>query len=134
MAEEIHLRIVTPSEELLDERVAEVTAPGTLGEFGVLPDHATFLSSLEIGRLSYKTSRAVHQIAVRGGFAEVSNNVVTVLADDAARAGDIDTAAVREFLQAAEDALADVSPVDPEYERLDADRRWALTRLEVAAK
>jgi len=134
MADEIQLRIVTPSRELLDERVTEVTAPGTLGEFGVLPDHATFLSSLEIGRLSYRTSRALHHIAVRGGFAEVSNNVMTVLADDAALSADIHAAAVRELLQAAEDALAELSPIDPEYEDVSAEQRWALARLEIAAK
>lgn len=134
MAEEIQLRIVTPSVELLDERVSEVTAPGTLGEFGVLPDHATFLSSLEIGRLSYRTARAVQNIAVRGGFAEVSDNVMTVLADDAVRSPDIVVATAREELQAAEAALANLSPVDPEYERLDSERRWALALLETAAK
>jgi len=134
MADEIQLRIVTPSEELLDERVSEVTAPGTLGEFGVLPDHATFLSSLEIGRLSYRTARALHHVAVRGGFAEVSNNVMTVLADDAKRAGEINVAAARESLQAAEQALSRLSPIDPEYEQIDAERQWALARLEIASK
>jgi F-type H+-transporting ATPase subunit epsilon len=134
MADEIQLRIVTPNAELLDERVTEVTAPGTLGEFGVLPDHTTFLSSLEIGRLSYRTARAVHHIAVRGGFAEVSNNVMTVLADDAQRSADINVAAARESLQAAEQTLAKLSPIDPEYEKVDAERHWALARLETAAK
>jgi F-type H+-transporting ATPase subunit epsilon len=134
MADEIQLRIVTPSAELLDERVMEVTAPGTLGEFGVLPDHATFLSSLEIGRLSYRTPRAVHHIAVRAGFAEVSNNVMTVLADDAERSADVNVAAARESLQAAEQALAKLSPIDPEYEEVGAERDWALARLETASK
>lgn len=134
MADELQLRIVTPGAEVLDERVMEVTAPGTLGEFGVLPDHATFLSSLEIGRLSYRTARAVHHIAVRGGFAEVSDNVMTVLADDAQRSGDINVAAARESLQAAEQALAKLSPIDPEYEQIEAERHWALARLETASK
>jgi F-type H+-transporting ATPase subunit epsilon len=134
MADEIQLRIVTPSEELLDERVTEVTAPGTVGEFGVLPDHAAFLSSLEIGRLSYRTSGAAHHIAVRGGFAEVANNIMTVLADDAARSADINAGAARESLQAAEQALAKLSPVDPEYAQVDAERQWAVARLEVAGK
>ena len=134
MAEEIQLRIVTPGAELLDERVSEVTAPGTLGEFGVLPDHAAFLSSLEIGRLSYRTSRAVYHIAVRGGFAEISDNVMTVLADDAQRAEDVDVAATREALHAAEQALSNLSPIDPEYAQIEAERQWALARLEIASK
>jgi F-type H+-transporting ATPase subunit epsilon len=71
---------------------------------------------------------------VRGGFAEVANNVMTVLADDAQRSSEIDVAAARESLQAAEQALAKLSPIDPEYEQIDAERHWALTRLEIASK
>src|SRR5438552_3733384 len=96
----LRLQIVTPSRLLLDEEVQEVTAPGTVGEFGVLPDHITFLTSLEIGMLSYRSARAVHRLAVRGGFAEVVNNVMTVLADDAVPAEDIDPAKARADLQA----------------------------------
>jgi len=59
MAQEIQLRIVTPRRPLLDESVQEVTAPGTVGEFGVLPNHAAFLSSLETGRLSYRDAHGL---------------------------------------------------------------------------
>lgn len=132
MAEELQLRIVTPRRPLLDEPVLEVTAPGSVGEFGVLPNHAAFLSSLEAGRLTYRDARGLHHLAVRGGFAEVSNNVMTVLADAAERAAEIDTARADADLRAAEAAMDDLSPIDPAYAEADAERRWALARLDVA--
>jgi F-type H+-transporting ATPase subunit epsilon len=134
MSDHFQLRIVTPRRQVLDEPVLEVTAPGTLGEFGVLPDHAAFLSSLEIGRLSYRDQRGLHHLAVRGGFAEVADNVMTVLADSAEAGPEIDTAAARDQLRAAEEALVHLSPAEPAFEAADADRRWAAARIEAAAK
>jgi len=133
MSTAFQLRIVTPSRLLLDEEVREVTAPGTVGEFGVLPDHITFLTSLEIGSLSFRTDRAVRRLAVRGGFAEVANNVMTVLADDAAFADDIDPARARADLQSAETQLKDLSPLDDTFIAADANRRWAQARIDVAS-
>ena len=133
MATAFQLRIVTPNRLLLDEEVREVTGPGTLGEFGVLPDHITFLTSLEIGALSFRTDRGTQRLAVRGGFAEVMNNVMTVLADDAALPEDIDATKARAELQAAEAELKDLSPLDDAYIAADASRRWAQARIEVAS-
>ncbi|MFI5365565.1 MAG: ATP synthase F1 subunit epsilon [Candidatus Binatia bacterium] len=134
MATAFQLRIVTPSRQLLDEEVREVTGPGTLGEFGVLPDHITFLTSLEIGTLSFRSDRGVQRLAVRGGFAEVANNVMTVLADDAVFSEDIDPAAARSDLHTAEAQVKDLSPLDDAYLTADAARRWAQARLEVAGR
>jgi len=134
MATAFQLRIVTPSRLLLDEEVREVTAPGTVGEFGVLPDHITFLTSLEIGPLSFRTERGARRLAVRGGFAEVANNVMTVLADDAAFAEDIDPARARADLQTAEAQLKDRSPLDDAFVAADANRRWAQAQLDAAAR
>ncbi len=128
------LRIVTPNRQLLDEQVREVTAPGTAGEFGVLPDHITFLTSLEIGPFSYRTDAGPRRLAIRGGFAEVIDNVMTVLADDAVFQEKIDVEAARAQAQAAETALKTRSPSDDDYADLDAERLWALTRFEVATK
>lgn len=134
MADRLQLRVVTPRRQVLDETVTEVTAPGTLGEFGVLPDHATFLGSLESGRLSYRDQRGLRHLAIRGGFAEVSNNVMTVLADAAEPAEEISAAQASTDLADAEARLAHLSPVEPEYETADADRRWALARIEAAKR
>ena len=128
------LRVVTPNHQLLDEQVREVTAPGTLGEFGVLPDHITFLTSLEIGPMSYRTDSATQRVAIRAGFAEVINNVMTVLADDAVFADNVNVEAARATAQEAEAKLKTMSPVDEGYAELDEERRWALARIEVATK
>jgi len=133
MPDAFELRVVTPRRLLLEEKVREVTAPGTIGEFGVLPDHITFLTSLEIGTMSYRDAGGAHRLAVRGGFAEVLNNVMTVLADDAAFAEDIDVATARSDLQEADAKLRGLSPLDEAYAGLDAARRWAQARIEAAA-
>jgi F-type H+-transporting ATPase subunit epsilon len=133
MTDSFELLVVTPRRLLLDERVREVTAPGTVGEFGVLPDHIAFLTSLEIGTLSYRTDRGVRRVAVRGGFAEVANNVMTVLADDAVFPEDIDASAARSELHSAEAELRDLSPLDESFPPTDANRRWAEAKIETAA-
>lgn len=133
MRDTFELRIVTPTRMLLDEEVREVTAPGTVGEFGVLPDHITFLTSLEAGTLSFRTDGRQERVAIRGGFAEVVDNVMTVLADDAIFAADIDPAAARADLQTAEQELGELSPVEDAYIVADAKRRWAQARLEASA-
>src|SRR5574341_1309655 len=95
MAEKIRLRLVTPSRLLLDEEVDEVTGPGALGEFGVLPKHISFLTLLEAGGMSYKQGAEQHRLAVSGGYAEVLEDVMTVLADAAEYADEIDVERAR---------------------------------------
>jgi F-type H+-transporting ATPase subunit epsilon len=134
MSTHFQLRVVTPNRQLLDEQVREVTAPGTAGEFGVLPDHITFLSSLEIGPFTYRTDAGTRRLAIRGGFAEVIANVMTVLADDAVFPENINVEACRAKAHEAETALKNMSPLDDQYAALEAERRWALARIEVATK
>ena len=81
MADSLRLRVYTPEQELFDGEVREVTAPGAYGEIGILPDHAALVTTLEPGVLSYKQDRRVGRYQITGGFAEVRDNVVTVLAD-----------------------------------------------------
>jgi F-type H+-transporting ATPase subunit epsilon len=133
MRDTFQLRIVTPRQAVLDEEVREVTAPGSLGEFGVLPDHITFLTSLEMGALRYRAAGEPQRLAIRGGFAEVADNVMTVLADDAMFPADIDPQAARADLTAAEAELRELSPLDPAFAAADAGRRWAQARLDVAS-
>ena len=133
MADSFQLRIVTPNRLLLDERVHEVTAPGTVGEFGVLPNHIAFLSALDMGTLSFRSDRGQRRVAVRGGFAEVLDNVMTVLADDALFAEDVNTTAARSDLRAAEAELHDLSPLEDAFAAAEARRRWAQARLESAS-
>src|SRR5687768_15724240 len=92
MADKITLRVVTPSRLVLDEEVDEVTAPGELGEFGVLPNHIAFLSTLVPGELSFKQGTTKTTLAISGGYAEVLENVMTVLASSAEFPAEIDVA------------------------------------------
>lgn len=130
MADRFQLRVITPTREAVNESVFEVTAPGTVGEFGILPDHAEFLSSLEIGVLRYRGPGGERRIAVREGFAEVSANVMTVLSELAVDT--VDSAAAQADLQGARSRLADLSIFDAGWAEADADRRWAEARLALA--
>ena len=134
MAERFQLRVVTPRAAVVDAAVEEATGPGTLGEFGVLPNHAAFLTSLEIGCFSYTIDGRLQHMAVREGIAEVADNVMTVVVDAAQPAEVINTVTAEADLRKALDGLQDLSPFDPAYAGLDAERRWAETRLEVAKR
>jgi F-type H+-transporting ATPase subunit epsilon len=132
MADTLRLRIVTPERLLLDEDVDEVTAPGVVGEFGVLPNHTTFLSALQPGRLLYKRGGQTQAMAISGGFAEVINNVMTVLTDSAELPGEINVERARAALQRAEEALKTLSPTDPAFPEVQAASQRAQARLELA--
>ena len=134
MADRFQLRVVTPTSEAVNEEVFEVYAPGTMGEFGILPDHAAFLSSLEVGRLQYRGPSGDHQVAIREGFAEVSDNVMTVLSEAAATKADVDVEAASSDLQAAKTKLEDLSTFDPDFASAQADVRWAEARLALGGK
>jgi F-type H+-transporting ATPase subunit epsilon len=134
MADQIRLRLVTPSRMLLDEEVDEVTAPGALGEFGVLPNHIAFLTLLEIGEMSYKQGAERQRLAVNGGYAEVLDNVMTVLANAAEYADEIDVARVQKAKEEAEAKLAELSQEDKEVVAARVTLRWASVRLEVAGR
>ncbi|CUS35311.1 F0F1 ATP synthase subunit epsilon [Candidatus Nitrospira nitrificans] len=90
MAGKILLEVVTPEKQLLSQQVDEVIAPGSEGEFGVLPGHCHFLSTLRIGELRYRVDNHTHSMAVLWGFAEVTPTKVTIMAEIAEQAEDID--------------------------------------------
>lgn len=77
----VHLEIVTPDRQVLKDDVDEVVVPGINGEFSVLPEHTTFLSEIGTGRLTYTKGGHASHVEISGGFAEVRENQVTVLAD-----------------------------------------------------
>lgn len=90
MAHTILLEVVTPEHLLLSQQVEEVIAPGIEGEFGVLPGHTHFLTTLKIGELRYRIGEHMHYMSVLWGFAEVTPQKVTILAEVAEKAEDID--------------------------------------------
>lgn len=87
---QIHLEVVTPTGPIVKDEVDIVTAPGFGGEFGVLANHAPFLSTIKIGTLSFKKDKQTKFLMVSGGFAEVSNNKITFLVESAEYGHDID--------------------------------------------
>jgi len=115
MAGTFRLRIVTPERQLVDEDVEEVTAPGAAGEFGVLPEHIAFLTVLAAGRLIYRSGGQRHVIAIFGGYAEVADNVMTVLADGAELPAEIDADAARREAEEAERKLAGLDPAGADF-------------------
>ena len=134
MADKIRLRVVTPSRLMLDDVVDEVTAPGALGEFGVLPNHIAFLTLLVPGEMSYKEGTTRHYLAISGGYAEVLDNVMTVLAPAAEFAGEIDTSRARQAKEFAEIRLGELNYEDKEFKTAEAELLWANARLNVAAR
>lgn len=102
----LHLDIVTPDQLVLSKEVDYVGAPGLEGEFGVLPGHIPFISALAIGGLYYKADGKTRHVFISGGFAEVSDNKVTVLAESAEEAENIDFARAEHARKRAEERLA----------------------------
>jgi len=134
MADKIRLRVVTPSRMLLDEDVDEVTAPGELGEFGVLPNHIAFLTTLVPGELSYKQGSSKKTLAVGGGYAEVLDNVMTVLAPAAEFADEIDSARAQRAKERAEKLMAELDRGEKDWEMAEAALKRALVRLQVDSR
>jgi F-type H+-transporting ATPase subunit epsilon len=87
VADRFRLRVYTPERELVDADVREVTAEGAWGQIGVLPDHAALVTALDPGTITYKEGAKATRLTISGGFAEVRDNVMTVLADSAEVAG-----------------------------------------------
>ena len=101
----LHLEIVTPEKKVFSDTVEDVYLPGEDGEMGVLEMHAALVTSLQAGELRYRKGGEVYELAVGGGFAEVTQEKVSVLTDTALGEDEIDEAAVEAAIKSAEDAL-----------------------------
>lgn len=132
MAEKLHLKVVTPTRVVVDELVDEVQLPGVLGVLGILPGHAPLLASLAIGELSYRKGVREHFLAIQWGFAEVSGEAVTVLAEVAEKPEEIDVEAAQKARREAEEALRLAPPEEFAHHKTVLDA--AVTRLAVAAR
>lgn len=134
MAEKLRLEMVTPYKHVLSEEVTEVTAPGAIGEFGILPGHTPMLTTLRIGELTYRQGSAVYHVAVNWGFVEVENDTVTVLVETAEPADDIDLERAKAALGRAEEALKQLAPEDKQFAVMQAALERALVRIQVAGR
>ncbi len=127
----LHVEIVTAERELYSGEANMVSAPGTEGRLGILPRHAALLTTLSPGALNIKLGDAEEPIFISGGFLEVSNNSVIVLADTAELAEEIDQARAQEARRRAQEELAQAQSDIERAELLGALER-AMTRLRVA--
>jgi F-type H+-transporting ATPase subunit epsilon len=127
------LEIVTPDRSLVTEQVDEVQLPGSEGYFGVLPGHTPLLATLQVGELWYRVGQEKHYLAVAFGFVEVLPDRVTVLAQIAEKAQDIDVARAEAAKKRAEDRVSNAqAPVD--FERARVALMKSLIRLQVASR
>ncbi len=130
----ISLEIVTPERRVLSVAVDEVRAPGVLGGFGIRAMHEPFMTALEPGRLTYVEAGREHHYAIGGGYLQVANDKVIVLADTAEAAGDIDVERARRAFEEAQDRLLELTEQDERYPTEAARVRRATARLTVAGK
>lgn len=133
MASQLTLSIVTPEREIVRVDVDEVELPGSEGYFGVLPGHTPMLATLTVGHLIYRTGQDMRMLAIAFGFAEVLPDAVTVLAQVAERAEDIDVSRAQAALERAEERLSRHEG-DLDYGRARTALDKALARLQVASR
>jgi F-type H+-transporting ATPase subunit epsilon len=134
MAEELLLEIVTPEKLAFSGTIDEVTCPGSEGEFGVLRGHASLLSAIKFGELSYLKDGKRTSYAVNTGYAEVTGSKVTVLVETAERADQIDVERAKKAKESAEQKLAKYAKEDPEFERAKIALERAESRLKIAGQ
>ncbi len=131
MAEKLTLEMVTPYKKVLSVDVDEITAPGTIGELGILPGHTPLLTTLKIGELSYKQDGKISHVAVNWGYLEVGDDKVTILVDTAEKADEIDLERARAALSRAEDALKTLTQEDAKFAVMEAALQRAVARIQV---
>jgi F-type H+-transporting ATPase subunit epsilon len=130
---DLHLQIVSADRLLVSEQVDEVEIPGGDGYFGVLPGHTPLLSTLQVGQLWYRRGQETHYLSIAFGFAEVQPDRVTILAQIAERADEIDATRAEAAKRRAEERLAKPAS-DIDFERARVAMMKALVRLQVATR
>ncbi|MBQ3180515.1 MAG: F0F1 ATP synthase subunit epsilon [Firmicutes bacterium] len=128
----IRLDIVTPAGLLMSDTVDTVNLPATLGSMGVLKNHAPLMTTLDIGTVKYHKGGSDHFLAVCGGFAEVKNNVVIILADAAEKAEEIDVERAKAAEQRAKERLHNRT-ADLDVARAELALRRAVNRIKTSS-
>ncbi len=134
MKNKILLEVVTAQRMVLSEEVDEVTAPGVEGEFGVLPGHIPFITTLKIGEIMYRQGSAKRYMAVTWGYAEVLPDRVTILSESAQLADEIDIARAMAEKERAEAQLRKMAVADKDYWTVKASMDKAITEVVVYGK
>ena len=131
--EGLRLDIVTPDKVVLNAEVDYVGAEGVDGQFGLLPQHAPMLSALKVGDLYYRQGNETRWVFVSGGFAQIADNKVTVLAESAELSSDIDVERAEQAKARAEAYLRDPKP-DTDVLRAELALQRAIARLRTARR
>lgn len=131
--EMIKLEIVTPEKRVLDESVDAVTIPTEKGEIGILPNHAPLISTLKSGILSYTIKGTTERMVISGGFVEVGTGKISVLADIAETADEVNVETARAEKEAAEKTLGAWSGTDEEFEAEKEKLEQAQARLQLVS-
>ena len=128
-----YLEIITPEKVVFKNEADELIVPTTTGEVGILANHVPLLSQISLGELIIKQGQKEHALAISGGFLDVANNQVTILADYAVRSEDIEIAKVEEAQKRAQKAMEEkVSERD--FAEAEAQLRRSLLELKVAQR
>jgi len=131
MATTMHLDVVSAENSLFSGDILELFAPGEMGDLGIMPKHTQLITTLKAGELRYITEEGEASLFVAGGVMEVQPSVVTILADTAVRAEDLDVEAAEAAQQRAEDALKGKDPEDLDYEAIQAELDAAKAQIEM---
>ena len=129
----LQLEVVTPNRRVAPESANSVTVPGLGGEMQILPGHAALISELQTGVLTYSQDGTNFQLHVSGGFVEVSDDHVTVLAEVAERAEEIDAARARLAREHTEKQLSSWSGTEEDFEVARAKLERSMVRLQLAS-
>ena len=131
----LHLEVVTPAKITVSQDVDMVVAPGSLGEFGVLEGHVPFLSGIVPGELRYTVDDEVEHLVVSSGFAEVSNDNISILVDAAEKVRDIDIDRAKKAMQRASERLEKHRGTeDIDSVRAEGALKRAMVRIRVVEK
>lgn len=132
MAQQLQLEVVTPERRVLSETVDMVTVPGLGGELGILPGHTPLISQLQTGVLSYVQGGNTSQLHVSGGFMEVKDDQVSVLAEVAERPEEIDAARARLAREHVEKQLSSWTGTEEDFEVARAKLERSMVRIQLA--
>jgi F-type H+-transporting ATPase subunit epsilon len=130
MADKLHFSLVSPERELYAGAVDHVVAPGSQGEFGVLPAHAPFMTTLKPGVVRILDGATEQHLFVRGGFADVTAEGLTILAEEAVRLDAVDRSKLSQDIQNLREDVADAT--DPHVKARAAERLGYLEALQAA--
>ena len=132
MAETIQLEVVTPERLVVNDKAEYVEIPGKTGYLGILPGHAPLITEIAVGEIKYTNGGQTKRLAVAWGFAEVIQDKITILAETAEKAEEIDPARAEAAKKKAEAELQKAGPEGNKDAQSALDR--ANTRLDVAGK